>query len=118
QTGAFAALAAQRLVYTAWLTSILPLEWRATGRVLFAAGPGDAGNLWEIALAGGRVQGRATRLTQAPGYQLHASTAAASTRGRLAFSSLEWKPEVWRQALAADRGIAKGELERSTLAAI
>ena len=109
QTGAFAALAAQGLVYTAWLTDILPLEWRASGRVVFAAGPGDAGNLWEIALSGGRVQGRATRLTQAPGYQLHASTAAASARGRLAFSNLEWKPEVWTQALDADRGIAKGE---------
>ena len=57
QTGAFAALAAQRLVFTAWLTDILPLEWRASGRVIFAAGPGDAGNLWEIALSGGRVQG-------------------------------------------------------------
>ena len=31
KTGAFAALAAQRLVYTAWLTDILPLEWRAVG---------------------------------------------------------------------------------------
>ncbi len=109
QTGAFAALAAQGLVFTAWLTDILPLEWRASGRVLFAAGPGDAGNLWEIALSGGRVQGRATRLTQAPGYQLHASTAASGARGRMAFSSLEWKPGVWTQALDADRGIAKGD---------
>ena len=115
QTGALAALAAQRLVYTAWLTDILPLEWRASGRVVFAAGPGDAGNLWEIALSSGHVQGRATRLTQAPGYQLHASTAAASVRGRLAFSSLDWKPEVWSQALDADRGIAKGELEPITI---
>src|SRR6185295_17089226 len=39
KTGAFAALAAQRLVFTAWLTDILPLEWRVSGRVLFAAGP-------------------------------------------------------------------------------
>ena len=109
QTGAFAALAAQGLVFTAWLTDILPLEWRAPGRVLFAAGPGDAGNLWEIALSGGRVQGRATRLTQGPGYQLHASTAAAGARGRMAFSNLQWKPEVWSQSLDADRGIAKGE---------
>ena len=115
RTGAFAALAAQRLVYTAWLTDILPLEWRAAGRVVFAAGPGDAGNLWEIALSGGRVQGRATRLTQAPGYQLHASSAAASARDRMAFSSLEWKPEVWTQALDADRGIAKGEPEAVTI---
>ena len=112
KTGAFAALAAQRLLYTAWLTDILPLEWRASGRVVFAAGPGDAGNLWEIPLAGGRVQDHATRLTQAPGYQLHASTAAGSARGRMAFSSLEWTPVVWSQALDADRGIAKGELQR------
>jgi dipeptidyl aminopeptidase/acylaminoacyl peptidase len=105
-------LAAQRLLYTAWLTDILPLEWRASGRVVFAAGPGDAGNLWEIPVAGGRVQDRATRLTQAPGYQLHASTAAGSARGRMAFSSLEWTPVVWSQALDADRGIAKGELQR------
>src|ERR1035437_3891820 len=111
KTGAFAVLAAQRLLYTAWLTDILPLEWRASGRVVFAAGPGDAGNLWEIPLAGGRVQDRATRLTQAPGYQLHASTAAGSARGRMAFSSLEWTPAVWSQALDADRGIAKGELQ-------
>ncbi len=109
QTGAFAALAAQGLVFTAWLTDILPLEWRASGRVMFAAGPGDAGNLWEIAIPGGQVQGRATRLTQAPGYQLHASTAASGTRGRMAFSSLEWKPGVWTQALDADRGVAKGD---------
>ena len=115
KTGAFAALAAQRLGYTAWLTSILPVEWRASGRVVFAAGRGDAGNLWEVALSSGHVQGHATRLTQAPGYQLHASTAAASVRGRLAFSSLEWKPEVWSQALDADRGIAKGELEPITI---
>src|ERR1019366_3397479 len=115
QTGAFAALPAQRLVYTAWLTSILPLEWRAPGRVLFAAGPGDAGNLWEIALAGGRVQGHATRLTQAPGYQLHASTAAASARGRVAFSSLGWTPVVWSQGLDADRGIVQGELAAVTI---
>jgi Tol biopolymer transport system component len=112
KTGAFAALAAQRLLYTAWLTDILPLEWRASGRVVFAAGPGDAGNLWEIPVAGGRVQDHATRLTQAPGYQLHASTAAGSARGRMAFSSLEWTPAVWSQALDADRGIAKGELQR------
>jgi eukaryotic-like serine/threonine-protein kinase len=115
KTGAFAALAAQRLMYTAWLTDILPIEWRAPGRVVFAAGPGDAGNLWEIPLWGGHVQGRATRLTQAPGYQLHAATAAASARGRLAFSSLAWKPEVWSQALDADRGTAQGELERLTI---
>ncbi len=108
QTGAFAALAAQRLVFTAWLTDILPLEWRASGRVVFAAGPGDAGNLWEIGLAGGRVQGTATRLTQGPGFQLHASS-ATGPRERLAFSNLEWKPGVWNQALDADRGIAKGE---------
>ena len=44
-----------------------------------------------------------------PGYQLHASTAGDNARGRLAFSSLEWKPEVWSQALDADRGIATGE---------
>ena len=115
KTGAFAVLAAQRLLYTAWLTDILPLEWRASGRVVFAAGPGDAGNLWEIPVAGGRVQDRATRLTQAPGYQLHASTAAGSARGRMAFSSLEWTPVVWSQALDADRGIAKGELQRITI---
>ena len=114
KTGAFAVLAAQRLVYTAWLTNIPPLEWRASGRVVFAAGPGDAGNLWEVALASGHVQGQATRLTQAPGYQLHASTAAASARGRLAYSSLEWTPVVWSQALDADRGIAKGEVEPIT----
>ncbi|MGD0776818.1 MAG: protein kinase [Candidatus Solibacter sp.] len=115
KTGAFAALAAQRLVYTAWLTDVLPLEWRASGRVVFAAGPGDAGNLWEIPLADGRVQGGATRLTQAPGYQLHASTAAASARGRMAYSSLEWTPVVWSQGLDANRGIVKGELERVTI---
>ena len=115
KTGAFAVLAAQRLLYTAWLTDILPLEWRASGRVVFAAGPGDAGNLWEIPLAGGRVQDHATRLTQAPGYQLHASTAAGSARGRMAFSSLEWTPVVWSQALDADRGIATGELQRITI---
>jgi len=109
KTGAFAALAAQRLVYTAWLTDILPLEWRASGRVVFAAGPGDAGNLWEIALSSGHVQGPANRLTQAPGYQLHASTATDNARSRLAFSSLVWKPEVWSQTLDADRGIATGE---------
>ena len=109
KTGAFAALAAQRLMFTAWLTDILPLEWRESGHVVFAAGPGDAGNLWQIALSGGRVKGSATRLTEAPGYQLHASTAAASARGRLAFSSLGWTPMVWSQALDADRGIAKGE---------
>jgi Tol biopolymer transport system component len=109
KTGAFAALAGQRLVFTAWLTDILPLEWRTSGHVVFAAGPGDAGNLWEIALSGGKVEGRAIRLTQAPGYQLHASTAGDNARSRLAFSSLEWKPEVWSQALDADRGIATGE---------
>ena len=109
KTGAFAALAAQRLVFTAWLTDILPLEWRTSGRVVFAAGPGDAGNLWEIALSGGHVQGSAIRLTQAPGYQLHASTAGDNARNRLAYSSLVWKPEVWSQALDADRGIATGE---------
>ncbi len=115
QTGAFAALAAQRLAFTAWLTDILPLEWRTSGRVVFAAGPGDAGNLWEIALTGGRVQGNATRLTEAPGYQLHASTASAGARGRMAFSSLAWTPVVWNQELDADRGIAKGELAAVTI---
>ncbi len=114
KTGAFAALAGQGLLFTAWLTDILPLEWRANGHVVFAAGPGDAGNLWEIALSGGQARGRATRLTQAPGYQLHASSAAESARGRMAYSSLEWKPDVWSQALDAGRGIAKGELERLT----
>ena len=115
RTGAFAALAAQRLVYTAWLTDILPLEWNAAGRVVFAAGPGDSGNLWEMALSGGRVRGRARRLTQAPGYQLHASSASGSARDRMAFSSLEWKPAVWTQALDAERGIAKGEAEAVTI---
>jgi len=115
QTGAFAVLAAQRLVYTAWLTDILPLEWRASGRVVFAAGSGDAGNLWEIPLTSGHVKGRATRLTEAPGYQLHASTAAASARGRLAFSSLGWTPVVWSQGLDADRGIVQGELTAVTI---
>jgi Tol biopolymer transport system component/predicted Ser/Thr protein kinase len=115
QTGAFAALAAQRLVFTAWLTDILPLEWRATGQVVFAAGPGDAGNLWEMALSGGQVRGRATRLTEAPGYQLHASTAADSPHGRLAFSSMAWTPMVWSQALEADQGIARGEPEAITI---
>ena len=114
KTGAFAALAAQRLFYPAWLTDILPLEWRDSGKVVFSAGPGESGNLWEIALSGGRVKGRATRLTQAPGYQLHASSAGASARERLAFSSLDWIPAVWSQALDADRGIARGELERIT----
>ena len=109
KTGAFAALDAQRLMFTAWLTDILPLEWRANGRVVFAAGSGDAGNLWEIPLTGGHVRGRATRLTEAPGYQLRATTAAASTHGRLAFSNLAWTPVVWSQGLDADRGIVKGE---------
>jgi serine/threonine protein kinase len=115
KTGAFAALAAQRFVYTAWLTDILPIEWNASWRVLFAAGPGDSGNLWEIALSAGHVQGSATRITQAPGYQLHASSAAANARGRTAFSSLEWKPAVWAQALDAERGIVKGEPEALTV---
>jgi eukaryotic-like serine/threonine-protein kinase len=115
KTGTFAALSAQRLMYTAWLTDILPTEWRANRRVMFAAGPGDAGNLWDIALSGGHVAGRAARLTHAPGYQLHASTAAASARERLAFSSLEWKPQVWSQPIDADRGVTKGELERIAL---
>ncbi|MCX6630862.1 MAG: hypothetical protein NTW28_24880, partial [Candidatus Solibacter sp.] len=52
---------------------------------------------------------------QAPGYQLHASVAAASARDRLAFSSLQWTPVVWSQALEADRGIAKGEVEPVTI---
>ena len=115
KTGAFAALGAQHLMFTAWLTDILPLEWRASGRVVFAAGSGDAGNLWEIPLTGGHVQGRATRLTEAPGYQLHATTAMASTHGRLAFSSLVWTPVVWSQGLDADRGIVKGELAAITV---
>ena len=115
KTGALAALAEQRLGYTAWLISILPVEWRSSGRVVFAAGRGDAGNLWEVALANGHVQGQATRLTQAPGYQLHASTAAVSARGRLAFSTLEWRPEVWSQALDADLGTVKGELQPATI---
>jgi Tol biopolymer transport system component len=115
QTGALAALAVQGLIYTAWQTNIPPVEWSASGRVVFAAGPGDAGNLWEVPLAGGHVQGPATRLTHAPGYQLHASTAASSAHGRLAYSSLEWAPAVWSQALDADRGIAKGEIEPVTL---
>lgn len=115
KTGALPALDQQRLVFTAWLTNIAPLEWRASGRVLFAAGPGDAGNLREIALPGGHVKGYATRLTQAPGYQLHASTAPASARGRLAFSSLAWTPVVWSQALDADRGIANGAVEPITI---
>ena len=115
KTGALAALAAQRLSYTAWNTEILPIEWRADGRVLFASGPGDGGNLWEVAIANGKVQGVATRVTKGPGRQLHASTAAASERRRMAFSDVEWKPEIWSQALDAGSGVTHGELERVTI---
>ena len=115
KTGAFAALAAQHRGYTAWNTELLPIEWRANGRVVFASGPGDGGNLWEIAISGGKVKGRAAQLTQGPGFQLHVSTASASDRNRMAFSSLEWKPEIWSQPLDADRGIIHGDLQRITV---
>jgi serine/threonine protein kinase/Tol biopolymer transport system component len=116
KTGALDVLASQHLVYTAWNTSILPIEWRAGGSVLFASGPGDGGNLWEIALHRAKVQGAATRLTNGPGYQLHTSSAPASDRQRMALSSLEWKPEIWSQALDADTGVVHGELESLTAA--
>jgi serine/threonine protein kinase len=115
KTGALPALAAQRLAYTAWNTEILPIEWRSSGRVLFASGPGDGGNLWEVLIAGGKVQGHATRVTKGPGRQLQASTTDAGDRQRMAFSSLEWKPEIWSQPVDADHGVIHGELQRITL---
>ena len=114
KTGTLAALSAQRRRYTAWNTQILPIEWRASGGVLFASGPGDGGNLWEVAITGGKVSGLAAQITQGPGFQLHASTAATPDH-RMAFSNLEWKPEIWSQAIDSDRGIAHGEVARVTV---
>ena len=114
ETGAFAVLASQNLRFTAWLSNILPIEWRAPGSIVFAAGPGDAGNLWEIPIEAGAVHGRASRLTLAPGYQLHASSSAASN-ARFAFSNLEWKPTVWSMPLDAGHGAATGDPQPLTV---
>ncbi|MCU1234869.1 MAG: serine/threonine protein kinase [Candidatus Solibacter sp.] len=115
RTGALESLSAQRLTRMAWQMEILPVEWRPDGRVVFGAGPGDAGNLWQIELAGGKVKGRAARVTEGPGLHVQASTAGSSDRGRMAFSSLAWKPEIWSLSLDADRGTIHGEPERVML---
>ncbi len=43
------------------------------------------------------------------------STAPGSDSHRTAFSSLEWKPEIWSQALDADSGVTHGDLQRITI---
>ncbi len=58
KTGALPALAAQHLDHAAWQTQLLPIEWRADGHVLFASGPGDGGNLWEVPIAGESARSR------------------------------------------------------------
>ena len=83
QTGAFAALAAQGLVFTAWLTDILPLEWRF-GRIARRRPRRCRGNLWNPFLRRTRTS-PAIRLTKLR-YQLHAHR-GGNARGRLAFSS-------------------------------
>ena len=65
KTDALPALAGQRLAYTAWNTEILPIEWRAGGRVLFASGPGDGGNFGRLRLPAARSR-VATRVTKGP----------------------------------------------------
>lgn len=96
----------QGLGRVAWLRRPVPLEWRSTG-VLFTAGPGDSGNLWELPMP----SGAAVPVTHGPGYHMHAS---ASPGGRLAFSDLEWKHDVWSLRVDADRGVVRGPLERLT----
>ena len=123
KTGALPQFRSQGLRWAAWESSFAPLDWRAdgSGRVLFAAssqsaaGEGDAGNLWQVAIGPrGSIAGRAFSVTHGPGVQAQASAAAASDRGRLAFADLSWKPDVWATPIDADRGVVSGERRRVT----
>ncbi|MDE3167676.1 MAG: PD40 domain-containing protein [Acidobacteriota bacterium] len=105
-THALAAMRKQRLERVAWQRQVIPLAWGAGG-VLFAANRYDAGNLWQIPIP----PGVATPVTEGPGYHLQASISA---NGALAFSSLEWRNEIWSLPVDADRGIARGDIELLT----
>ncbi len=75
----------------------------------------------ERKFVGGAAEGRqgegASRPASRTGPDLHLQmprrAPGSDNRPRMAFSSLEWKPEIWSQALDADRGVIHGELERS-----
>ena len=75
---------------------------------MFAAGPGDAGNLWEIALSAGRVQGPPSASHKLPATSCTPRPRPDNARSRLAYSSLEWKPRSGPDARRRSR-IATGE---------
>ena len=105
-THAIQVLAKQGINRVAWQRQIPPLDWRPSG-ILFTANLRDAGNLWEWRLP----SGPAVPVTHGPGYHMQA---ASTADGALAFSSLEWRNEVWALPVDADRGAVRGELQKLT----
>lgn len=116
KTGALPAFRETGLRPVSGQIQFVPLEWDERGnRVIFAAGTGDAGNLWQVEIAGGQVDARRlSRLTQGPGRQAHASTTHAAGQSRLAFSDVLLNYDIWTLPVDSDRGVPRGPMSRIT----
>jgi hypothetical protein len=112
KTGALPEFRARKLRPLSGQIQIVPLEWDGQGdRVLFAAGTGDAGNLWQTAISRGKIDSsELRRVTVGPGRQAHASVALVAGASRVAFADVILNYDIWTMPLDADRGAARADV--------
>jgi eukaryotic-like serine/threonine-protein kinase len=116
KTGALTEFRAQKLRPLSGQIQIVPLEWDGQGaRVLFAAGTGDAGNLWQVGISRGQLNpSELRRITSGPGRQAHASAAIIGGKPRVAFADVILNYDIWSIPVDADRGSTRGPGSRIT----
>jgi Tol biopolymer transport system component/DNA-binding winged helix-turn-helix (wHTH) protein len=84
----------------------------ATNTIIFSTPTGDAWNIWETGIsAQGRVGGAFRRLTAGAGFELDPSCASS---GAFAFTSFEYRADVWSLDFDLNGGTPNGALERLT----
>ena len=106
------------------LSDLVPYEWTAGNRILFAAKSGDSSHLFEIGISPPslttkqwRLESSATRLTSGTGHDERPSLAtAASATGarRLAFASLVRSEHIWGLDLDTNQPRTGGKLQPLT----
>jgi serine/threonine protein kinase len=110
--GAYAAFRSQRLApFPIYL--FVPALWTVNNRILFSARLGDSTNLWQVGIQpdGGRITGKAERMTFGTGIETNPSV---DTAGTIAFTALTQNVDLWSLPLDAELGKVKGEMQRLT----
>jgi serine/threonine protein kinase len=96
----------------AWVLTGRPVWMPGGNRVLFGEVTGDSANLWQVTTAPGswQIQGEPRRLTSGTGEW----QPTAARDGRVAFSNLVSRSNIWSLPIDANRGKITGALERVT----